>query len=487
MTAFFEPTKLRAVLTGSWIAKPAGAHAGPVRGVSADTRSIEAGEAFVALRGERFDAHAFLPAALRAGASLLIIDETERAEEALLEAFPGVGVMRVADTHKALTRLAAAYRRSLEGARVIGVTGSNGKTTTVRMIDAVLRRRYQGHASPKSFNNDVGVPLTILGAKPTDQYIVSEAGINAPGEMAPLARVIEPDVAVITGIGSAHIEAFGSKEEIAREKSMLLSHLRPHGLAVVNGDAPELDTFLRPVANVVTFGRGDACDLRLTSAEHVTLEDGRLGVSFEVNGRARFVVPALGLHNAANALAAVAVGRRMGLEDEEIAAGLLDARTPPMRFAAEEVRGVRVFNDCYNASPESVRAAIDAFAELSADASRRVAVLGDMLELGDASPDLHRSVGEYLLEKVAVDAVVTVGPMSLFTADVVSDATNREGGGAGIELRIHSDMSVEVARRVAAKLRPGDAVLIKGSRKLGLERVVEALRAAPPVGATERD
>jgi UDP-N-acetylmuramoyl-tripeptide--D-alanyl-D-alanine ligase len=481
VTAFFEPTKLRAVLTGSWIAKPGGRHAGPAPGVSIDSRTVGAGEAFIAIRGDRFDGHDFLDAALAAGAGMLVIDQTERADDETLENYPGVGVLRVPDTRKALMRLAGAYRKSLDGVRVVGVTGSNGKTTAVRMIDAVLRQRFQGHASPKSFNNDIGVPLTILGAKPTDQYAVCEAGINAPGEMAPLARIIEPDIAVVTSIGHAHIEEFGTTEAIAREKSMLLSHLRPHGLAVVNGDARELDTFLRPVANVVTFGRGESCDLRLTSASHTTTDDGAPAVTFSVNDRATFTVPVLGLHNASNALAAVAVGRRMGLDDAEIARGLATVEPPPMRFAVEDINGVRVFNDAYNASPESATAAIDAFAELTRGADRRVAVMGDMLELGDASPDLHREVGEHLIDTVALDALITVGPMSLFTADVVSDAATESG--RSVELRIHSDMSVEVARRVAARLRPGDAVLVKGSRRLGLERVIEALRSQPPASS----
>ena len=474
MTAFFEPAKLRSVLTGSWIAKPAGRHAEALRGVSTDTRTIGSCDAFLALRGDRFNGHHFLEEALAAGASLLIIDETERAEEDLLRRFSGVGVLRVPDTRRALSRLAAAYRKSLDGARVIGVTGSNGKTTVVRMIDAVLSRRHQGHASPRSFNNDIGVPLTILGAKPTDQYIVAEAGINAPGEMSGLAKTIEPDVAVITSIGRAHIESFGDTAQIAREKSVLLSHLRPHGLAVVNGDASELETFLKPVANVVTFGRSERCDLRLTRAEHTVLGDGRPGVSFEVNDRSSFAAPVLGLHNAVNALAAVAVGRRMGLDDDDIAQGLLAVEPPPMRFVREDLHGVQVYNDAYNASPESVAAAIEAFAELAATAGRRVVILGDMLELGEDAPELHREVGRRLLERLDLDLFVSVGPMSLFAADVVSEATNRKDH--PVELKIHSDMSVEVAHRIASRLEPGDAVLVKGSRRVGLDRVVDALR-----------
>ncbi|XOV75303.1 MAG: UDP-N-acetylmuramoyl-tripeptide--D-alanyl-D-alanine ligase [Phycisphaerales bacterium] len=265
-------------------------------------------------------------------------------------------------TRRALGQLALAYRRSLDSVRVIAVTGSNGKTTTVRLIDAVLRE-VPRRASIKSYNNDIGVPLTIFSARPGDQYLVCEVGMNAPGEIAPLARIVEPDVAVITSIGRAHIETFDDQLGIVREKASLLSFVRPHGLAVVTADCPDLDPYLKPVPNVVMFGRSDRADLRLTASEHAGDPPSR--VRFTINERVTHEIPLLGEHNALNAMAAVAVGRRLGLEEEDIGRGLAGAVPAEMRLRHDRVGGLDLFNDAYNSSPESAMAAIRTFADLA--------------------------------------------------------------------------------------------------------------------------
>jgi len=481
---FWDPANIRTVTGGTWIVRmrpPSSDMDQLISGISIDSRTLAPGQVFLALRGERFDGHDFLPQAVERGAPLLIVEDGRPTGglHKLGSAAGGVGVLRVADTRKSLVRLATAYRRTLEHARVIAVTGSNGKTTTVRLIDAVLRQRLRGSASRKSFNNDVGVPLTILDAGPGDQYLVCEVGMNAPGEIAPLARMIEPDIAVITTIGRAHIESFGTVAAIAREKASLISFLSPNGLAVVPADTPHLAEYLRPAPNVITFGSGADADLRLSAVEHVAGDaatDAAPGVRFTVNDRQSYFIPLLGKHNAVNALAAIAVARRLGLTEEEIAAGLASVKPVEMRLnrrriggAGEAGRGIDLFNDAYNASPESMLAALDTFACLSEHAPRRVLILGDMLELGAEAERAHREIGDAIGSRLNADLLVTVGPMSVHIAERAQVLR------PDLRVMILSHLDPSQAERVVDRLRPGDAVLLKGSRRMGLECIAQAI------------
>lgn len=463
---FWDPVKIRAVLGGTWLARPGPR---PIEGASTDTRTLKPNQVFFALRGENFDAHRFLRNAALAGSPLLVIDDPDALEDQPIP--EGVGILKVNDTLDAMAHLASAYRRTLDTVRVIGVTGSNGKTTTVRLIDGILGGKLRGTASIKSYNNLIGVSLTVLSARPSDQYLVCEVGMNAPGEISPLARIIDPDIAVITSIGRAHIEAFGSVEGIAREKAVLLSYLRPNGLAIIPADEPLLDDYTRPIPNVILFGEDQSATLRLSSVER----SGRANsIDITVNGRSRFTVPLLGRHNARNALAAIAVARRLGLSDEEIAQGLGRVAPAESRFSREIINGVDVFDDAYNASPESMDAAIETFASLTVGARRRVLILGDMLELGDASMDAHLEVAERILDHFTPDFLVTVGSHALHIADRVSQASSHE------RVMILSELDDAQARKVVARLRADDAVLVKGSRRVGLERVVQTLRKHGP-------
>ncbi|MCA9311752.1 MAG: UDP-N-acetylmuramoyl-tripeptide--D-alanyl-D-alanine ligase, partial [Phycisphaerales bacterium] len=354
--------------------------------------------------------------------------------------------------------------------------GSNGKTTTGRLIDAVLRSRFRGTVSARSFNNDIGVPLTILAARPGDQYLVCEVGTNSPGEIETLARIIEPDIAIITMIGRAHIEHFGSTAAIAREKATLLSYIRPGGTAIVTAENDLLREFIKPIPNVLTFGRTRDADLRLTAFEHIADGDGGELSRFTINERRPFSLALYGEHNALNALAAVAVGHRFGLDDDEIARGLRDVVPSDMRLQRETIAGVDVFNDAYNASPESTVAAIRTFAALTGASRRRIVVVGDMLELGDAAPGAHREVAQAILEAEGIDAVVTVGAAALYTADELSQHWPQ--GRISMFQRLRDDE----ARRIATMFEDGDAVLIKGSRGMRLEQIIVALRERVPSG-----
>ncbi|MBC7834398.1 MAG: UDP-N-acetylmuramoyl-tripeptide--D-alanyl-D-alanine ligase [Phycisphaerales bacterium] len=476
---FWTTDKVRVAAGGSWIARaPQGEI--ELNGLSTDTRSIRPGQAFLALRGDRHDGHAYLRDAVNAGAALLIIDRPEVVP-------PGVGgsggtgagsgvfsrpvaIIKVADTGRALLKMAGVYRKTLSRTRVIAVGGSNGKTTTTRLIDTLLATKLRGTASQKSFNNAVGVPLTILSASGSDQYLICEVGTNAPGEIGMLAEVIEPEVAVITSIGREHLEGLSTLEGVAREEAQILTYLRPGGLAVVTADAPQLAEHLRCVPNVVTFGRSDKADLRLTGVEHVTSADGRVSLRFTVNDRQTCTLPMIGEHNALNALAALAVARRLGISEGVIGDALAAATAPAMRLERVNICGIEVINDAYNANPESTIAAVRTLASLGANAKRRIAVLGDMLELGAAAPDAHREVAQAVLDAGNIDKVVIVGHLGLYTAERL--ARDWAYGRYVLE----SDLDAGQAKNVAALFEPGDLVLLKGSRRMRLERVLEALR-----------
>lgn len=470
------PDSIRSACNGAWAARPAGgdARASDVRGFSIDSRTIQPGEVFIAIRGERTDGHHYLADALAKGAAGVIVEDP--ASIAGISLDEGVWAIRVTDTLNALARLARAHRRALDGVRVVAVTGSAGKTTTVRLIEGVLSSRLRGVASVKSFNNEIGVPLTMLRAKRSDQFLLCEVGANAPGEIAALAELLEPDVAVITTIGRAHLEGFGSIEGVAREKAALLAYLRPGGCAVVGPHNGLLDDALSAAPNVVRVGRDEHNDLRVSDVHHAG--DPPTGVRFTVNGQNEYEAPVLGEHNAVNAAIAAAVGRRLGLDDDAVREGLANAAPPEMRMERRTVCGVDVFNDAYNANPESAVAAVRTFAALTRGAQRRIIVFGDMLELGDDAPGAHREVAQAILDAGCVDAVVAVGPLALHAADrLLRDWP---------EDRVHmiGDAGSDGARRIVRTLKPGDAVLLKASRAVGLERIVRTLEARE-AGETE--
>ncbi|MGP1309047.1 MAG: UDP-N-acetylmuramoyl-tripeptide--D-alanyl-D-alanine ligase, partial [Phycisphaerales bacterium] len=312
--------------------------------------------------------------------------------------------------------------------------------------------------------------------------LVCEVGMNAPGEIAPLARLAEPDIAVITGVGRAHFEAFGSLEGIGREKASLLHYLRAGGWAVVHaGSESLLGEAVATAPNLLRVGDTPNADVRLTHAAHARRGERTVlgfGVEHE-GGNATFEIPTPGAHNAGNAALAVAVARLLGVPDEAIARGLAVAAPADMRMQRWEIRGVDLFNDAYNASPESVAAAVRTFCELTPDAKRRVVVFGDMLELGDHTPDAHRDIGDLLVRAgdgafgAPVDRVVCVGQHALFTAERLLLEWGDDGDH---RVSMFSDAGAEGAVAIARLLEPGDAVLLKGSRRTGLERVEQALR-----------
>src|SRR2546423_421808 len=321
-----------------------------ITAVCTDPRRMEPSSLFVALRGENFDGHNFLPQAAAGGAIAALV-ELDVAEPKL----PNMHFIGVPDTRKALGKLAMYVRQQLIS-RVIAVAGGNGKTSTKHLIDAALCQRFRGSISPKSFNNDIGVPLAIFPADPTQDYLVLEMGTNHPGEIKVLTEMAQPDIAVITNCGAEHLEFLGDLMGVRRENASIVAGLNPKGALVVNGDDPELVSAVSTYpGKKITFGfNADnqifASDIRCTNS----------GVWFCLNNSRREVfVPMLGRHNACNALAAIAVARRTGVDEEQIIESLATARGPEMRLQRLDVQGMTLINDAYNANPNSMKAALE--------------------------------------------------------------------------------------------------------------------------------
>ena len=444
-----------------------------VRAVSTDSRNIEPGCVFVAIRGERTDGHLYLSQAAASGAVAAIVDTPPGVD------LPNMVFIQVPDTRAALGKLAAHVRRQMITCKVVGVAGSNGKTSTKHLISAALSCKLTGSISPKSFNNDIGVPMTIFPADPNQDYLVLEIGTNHPGEIIQLATMAQPDIAVITNCSAEHLEGLGDLRGVRHENACMIDGLRAGGLLVVNGDDQELIAATdRWEGRRATFGFSPACDLFATDIEmHDAQTDpqGREGTSFRLNNRqTRVFVPMLGRHSACNALAAIAVARRLGLPEDDVIKSLAHSSKPDMRMAKSTLAtGVTLLNDSYNANPASMQAALDTVIEMPAR-GRRLVVLGDMRELGTQTENYHRRLGEEVARRVAqglIDHLVCVGPCGQWIAEAAMQA--------GVRTRQvdHFSDSIAAGPYVADLATAGDVVLVKGSRGMRMERVCEALVA----------
>lgn len=432
-----------------------------IRGVGIDTRDDLEGRLFVAIRGERHDGHDHLASAADAGAVASLVDRVwlDRGGDA-----GGVPLVAVDDTVLALGRLASFHRGRLAG-RVIGVTGSAGKTTTRALLEAVLAPAGPGTASIRSFNNHIGVPLTLLDASPNDVWVVLEMGMSHPGEIARLVEMARPEIAIVTGTGRAHLEGLGDESAVAREKATILDGA---DLGIVNVDRPailpELERRLDAPTTILTYGTVERAGTRILErtprpggGQRFATRDFEAGLGLD------------GAHNAANAVAAMLVARRLGVADASIAEALATATPPEMRFVRREFGSLLVIDDAYNANPESMLAALEAFGEAAASRSRRIAVLGTMLELGTESPAMHAEIGRTLAGR-SIDALVGVGEGGV---QIVEAATR-----AGFEGPVAAAAdAAEASARLATLVRDGDAILVKASRGVGLDAIVSGLRS----------
>ena len=418
-----------------------------------DSRQGKAGAMFVPIRGERADGHDYIPAVLESPAAATFTDhEIPTGEKP---------IVLVKDCREALQKAAAWYREQFD-IPVVGITGSVGKTTAKEMVAQALFAAFRVLKTAGNQNSQVGVPITVCGLRKDHTAAVVEMGVSMPGEMGRIAAVVKPTCAVMTNIGVSHIEFMKTRENILREKAHIADYLPAGGALFVNGDDDLLPTLKETLGNkVVTFGLGPGCDWRAYG-----LNEADKGTFFTCQSpageRTELFVPAAGEHNVRNALAAMAVARYLGVPAEDAVRAISAYKAPAMRQQVVEANGLLIIDDSYNASPDSMRSAIDVLQSRNVT-GKRAAVLADMLELGDFSQQGHREVGEYAREK-GVDLLVGVGPLA-------KDIAAGYGEGA-----LWFEDNAQAIACLKETLREGDAVLVKGSRGMQTDQIVAALK-----------
>lgn len=425
-----------------------------------DSRKVESGDLFVALAGEKFDAHDFVPQVAQAGATAVLVSREPENAAAL-----PCAVILVPDTLVGLQSLAHAHRTLLDPL-VIGITGSNGKTSTKDFAGAVMRAKYEVSTTAGNLNNHIGVPLTLLSLEEKHTCAVVEMGMNHFGEIAPLCAIAEPDAAIITNIGVAHIEYMGSRAGIAEEKGVLAESVPVHGVVVLNANDDFSATIAaRCKAKVITagVGCGDVC----ATIHESGAQGSRFTLDFAGNAKVEVSLPVPGEHMVANAALAAACAWHHGITPEAIAAALSGAQVTKGRLQVKHWNGVVFLDDSYNANPDSMRAGLKTLAGMGV-AGRRAAVLGRMGELGPHAEQSHREVGEFAAG-AGLDAVFTIGD----EAALISRAAD---GGVGETRNFPSH--AECAAFLRGWLKDGDAVLLKGSRSAGMEQVFTHLESA---------
>ena len=422
---------------------------------SIDSRTIQPGALFFAVKGERMDGHDFVSQALQAGASAAVVRKDQLAR------YPTkTGLLAVEDTLVALQSLATAVRR-LWAKPLIGVTGSAGKTTTKEAIAHVLSSRFRVLKSEGNFNNHFGLPLMLLKLETGHDLAVIEMGMSHRGEIAALAKIAQPEIGVVTNVAPVHLEFFKSIAEIARAKYELIEALPPVGTAVLNADDEYVSQFGRDIrAKVIAYGFRSSADVRAENVE----PRGPDGSVFDVvagSCRERATLPLVGLHNIPNALAAVAVGLQQGISPSEAVGSLASLVPSDKRGQVVQVGNITVINDCYNSNPKALDAMVDALSSMPA--TRRIVLAGEMLELGPTGPELHKHAGEHMAEK-KIDIVVGVRGL----AQHIVDAARKNG------VRAEFLASPEEASQwLARETRDGDVVLLKASRGVKLEKALD--------------
>lgn len=436
-----------------------GAPAAPVGGITIDSRRLAPGEAFVAIQGHRFDGHGFIDEAAHRGASCLIVSRLPESSNGS-SALP---LILVRDTTKALGQLAQFHRVRFRQP-VIAVTGSCGKTTTKELIAHLVGEPGAVLKTTGTQNNHIGVPLTLLRLAPEHRMAVIELGSNHPGEIAYLASIVEPDMAVITNIGPVHLEFLGSIMGVLQEKLSLLDVLPAEGTAILPGDqldvCLEAPQHLDPHVRMVTFGTSDRCDIQA-----LDIHRAEQGMTLRLRDQiSRWAIPLVGHHNVENALTAVACAWALGVPLSTARARLASFQAVPLRSQVVRRQGLTILNDCYNANPLSFARALETLRDM--EVRRKVAIVGDMLELGSYAPAAHEAIGR-LASQLGIDAVLAVGEYAGCVAQGVR------------ELRPDGVTTFRTVRELIndlpAVLQEGDGLLVKGSRRLSLEQVTEFL------------
>jgi UDP-N-acetylmuramoyl-tripeptide--D-alanyl-D-alanine ligase len=435
-----------------------------VQRVCTDSRSVQRGDLFVALTGERFDAHDYLTEVARQGAAGVVVAEGKIERTKSLEGV--LGIIAVDDPRSALGRLGAWYRARFN-LPIVAIAGSNGKTTTKELLASVLSQRFRTLWSEASFNNDIGVPLTLLKLERGHEVAVLEVGTNHPGELAPLLRLIQPRYGILTNVGREHLEFFGDLNGVAQEEGELAEFLPAAGRLFINGDCNWTPAIVqRAQAGIVMVGLGPDCHWRGGN-----VRVGEDGVRFDVQAptmeyAGEYRLRLLGRHQVPNALLALAAGTELGVSPEQARRGLAECLPPKMRLQFWEAAGVGVLDDAYNANADSMLAALQTLHDLPC-AGKRVAILGDMAELGEHTEHAHREIGRRSAE-LNIHRLVTIGRFARQTAQAAQDA--------GLaDVTTFPDV-VSAASAVGRLVQSGDVVLLKASRVTGLEKIGEVLR-----------
>lgn len=456
---FLTFAELLRITGGKWIQQPSQSEElllKPIQGFSTDSRKLVAGECFVALPGEHYDGHKFVGDAIQKGAGALLLANLPQLPSSL----PLPLIIQVASTVKALEDVARFYRARFSSVYV-GITGSVGKTTTKELAAQILKVSHKVLWSQKSFNNQLGVPLTLLQLTAEHQVALLEMGTNAFGEIAHLTDIVKPNIGVVTCVAPTHLEGLGSIAGVEKAKAEILAGMDSRGVFITNGDDPAC---LRIAGmfkgKVVTFGCGDGVGLRATN-----LRSDVDGFSF-VCANMNWPVPVLGKHNVYNVLAAICIAREIGIPLGELPARVATVKLPSMRMERKKFGPITVISDCYNASPKAMLAALELLQDLPA--RRKVAVLGSMLELGEASWDLHYQVGQKVVG-AGVDMLWVVGPEAI----ALVEGAKQQGMTA--ERIVHCATTEKAAAQVVRTLQDGDVVLLKASRRLQFELILQKL------------
>ena len=432
-----------------------------IHGVSIDSREEQTGKLFVALKGERVDGHDFVAAVFASGAAAILVEQDIDLDALSV---PHGAVIRVQSTHQALKDLAAYYIRTLS-VKVVGITGSAGKTTTKDMVYAVLSQKYRTLKTEGNFNNEIGLPLTVFRLEPFHEYAVMEMGMNHAGEIDRLSKIAPPDIAIITNIGLAHIENLGSRDGIFAAKSEMLGNLKPDGIAVLNGNDDKLQTLQGKLPHPICyFGTTPICEVRATEIVSNGLEATESTVKIGDAPSFKLKVNLPGKHIAMNALAAVAVGHIAGVSVEDMKHGIEGFEMTKMRLDIFKQGDITIINDVYNASPDSMKGALDILAGAE-QGCRKVCILGDMFELGDYSQQLHEEVAQYACDK-GIDVIVLAGERFRHGYNAVKEHC---------AVRYYVDQQA-CLKYIDEILKPGDVVLVKASRGMGFEQTIKHLR-----------
>jgi UDP-N-acetylmuramoyl-tripeptide--D-alanyl-D-alanine ligase len=428
-------------------------------GLSTDSRTLKAGDCFFAISGEKFDGHDYVDDAFAKGAVCAVVERDIDTKD-----FTDRCVLKVSDTIEALGDFAREYRRRTDF-KVVAITGSAGKTTTRQIIYHVLRQHFRVHQSPKSFNNKIGLPLTLLGAGPDVQIVIAELGSNRPGEIAYLRRIAAPDIAVVTNVYPAHLEGFGDIETIAQEKISIAEGLGPDGTFIINADCDILvQTSRAGGRKFLTFGKSVSSDYHLRNihsegpTSRFTIDDTQV------------YLPLPGQGNIENALAAWAVCNRFGLEATDFARALKTLPGISMRTELLQAGTLTILNDCYNANPASMRNALEILAGIDSAGQRRlVFICGEMAELGPQAEKLHTELGKFVAD-AKVGLLLAVGEL----AKVAAESAKAHARG-DLQIKCFAD-TPSACNKLHEFIRDYDILLVKGSRTAGLETVVEKLR-----------